>query len=726
MQSRFSAALGRLNAARRTIEGARGAGGELTPELRDNHLWELEERSIVLLFSGHLAAMAELVEELWRAAEERLEEVRAANGGALPEDFAGTDAAQGWVGAALQRLALAGAQRRFGRTVEIHDELAARPLVRDVLSDEQRARLRLHRAIAEVEALRRGTLPGARPVETLVAMIAELPPEPLSEDAFLARLYLGRAFLDAGDAAAAAEAAADLRARYERAGDDALDRYELLLAALESACLRAGAGGDELPAVLAWLERSFERYLERWSHLPPDESGLGLMTFEEWNTIGSELVALRMLARPGEAGVRDALEGVLRAQCAGSLARRLGARAPAVGELQEVLLGPGEGLLLYWMGRDATHLFAVDAADLRHFALGPDHRLDAVAEELRLTLADVLDPVLRADPASLAEPLRAAAEFFLPPEVQAAMTDWSGVAVVGLEGLAYLPFEMLPLAGGEELGLALAVRTWPSVLVAWSLHRRRAEGAGAPAAGRELLLFAAPGCGVPEALAGEYAFGADERAALVGPYGEGASRVLAGREASTAALARLHPRAARVAQLVVHGEYDPGRPRPAGLRAWGPDGPAAVWAEELEHPGFPELVLLTACEAGRAAARRGDDGVAHLGAAALYGGASSVLLSYTAVGYRPALKLASRFHGHLRDGGKPPAEALLHARRECVREAGPLDRPHYFLVRLSGLGDAPLFEPRPGRAAPDPLLVAGGLAALLVLGGIALYLGRRR
>ena len=469
-----------------------------------------------------------------------------------------TDRVRAWREAALVELALALAQTQLERVLAIHERLAAEPLYAE-LAPEHEAELGLRVAMAEVEGRRRGELATADPVARLADLLPSLAIHP--RDRFRALWWLGRALVDEGRLDEARERLPQLAEHL--AAHPEWARLELLAVALEARLAREGEP-REIAAVLPRLDAAFERFLAEWSLAPLDESGTGYLSFEEWNMVASELVTLHDLAEPGEAGARAGLERILRAQARGTLGRRL--EAPEVGleRVRAELLGPAEGALVYWFGRERLHLFVLDAQRVEHVPLAADFELDRDREAF-------LEAIRSAVEGGPSEAVDAAAEAFaarvLPPEAREALRSWEGVVVVGLDAIGFAPFELLPFEG-EDLGVARAVRYLPTFPLGAALAARARERERPVL---ELLGVAASECGVDEAERAAYAFDRDQAERLWAPYRN--PRALVGSaEATKERLAAAHPGDFRVAHWIVHGERDPYRPRPGGLRLHGGGG----------------------------------------------------------------------------------------------------------------------------------------------------------
>jgi tetratricopeptide (TPR) repeat protein len=497
-----------------------------------------------------------------------------------------------------------------------------------------------------------------------------------------------------GARARARERIAQARARLaEVAGNapgEGLSELRFALDGLASRMARTeGIGRAGLEALRTQLGRALEDLLARWEATPVRPGGVGFLHYENRRLVAVESVELA-IALDGERGVRAALELLVRLQGYGSLARakRIPPRLP---DPFDGLVAADVGCLLFLPGLHAGHVFAVDASGVAHGRLPGSPRLD----ELRRSLVERViqpppdDPVARAWRA----PARELGRALLPPAVRARVGGWRALHIVGGGILGYVPFELLPLGtdDGDEgeplLGDALAVDYLPSVHVARLLRDRRARRT--ESAGLDLALLAAPK--IEPALAERWPEAVkipltDRQArVLLTPFDD--ARAWRGPDASLEALADPAVAGARMLHLLTHGVEDRERVHSIGLVLAGSAEP--VWYEELAAQAYPPLVVVTACRAGSAHLRRGEDGVADLAGAILSGGAQVVLLSPARREFGVALELATDFQGALADGASV-AEALRRARRALAARPGRA-HPFHGLVHAVGWGAATPF-----------------------------------
>jgi CHAT domain-containing protein len=308
------------------------------------------------------------------------------------------------------------------------------------------------------------------------------------------------------------------------------------------------------------------------------------------------------------------------------------------------------------------------------------------------------------------------AQALLPASVQGALAAWTEVSVEGLGLAGYVPFEALPLSSGQPLGLALPVTHLPSLGVATRLAERARAG---PEPQMDLSVVAAPLDLEREPIP----WGTREAAALSAWCRPGRFALFAGAAATPAALRAPATSGASWLLLVLHGIYDPGRERAAGILL-GRDAAgdqARLFAEDLESLRVPPLVFLAVCGAARGPLRRGDDGITDLGGAFLAAGAEAVVLSPIDLLLAPTLALAQRFQAELARGATP-AHAL-HRARCALAERGEYSHPyHYALLHLVGIGHRPVYPaPLAGLdRGPSPWPAVLLLAGLVLGAGVAL------
>jgi hypothetical protein len=450
------------------------------------------------------------------------------------------------------------------------------------------------------------------------------------------------------------------------------------------------------------LRRSWRDFLEHWSAAPVRGGGLAYLHIGDRHQVLQELIELE-LAVEGEAlGAPRALQEVLDAQQQSTISRRMRLPPARIEDIRRELTDEHSGLLVYMCSRDRSFAFAVDPRGVRAFHLdaeylvrGPCHALAAAAESAVHGTLGVDDPELKSAAAECARKL-------LPPSLAEHIAAWRDVLVVGIDDFGYVPFELFPAPEGGSQGMRRAISYCPTVAMALALRR-----APAPSEGRARFLLSPEG----DASNAPLNLSADEQRALADAFA-GAPEVITGSAAQAARLGVGPGENVTLLYVLAHGTHDSSRERPGGLLM----STGSVWAEEIEAMRAPLIVLLTACEAGRAPLRRGDGGRSDLAAAFLYAGASAVVLPTCDLELDATLRTAPRML-RLLSNGVPTAEAMRSARASLVAEGDPVAALQAHLLHVVGCGQARL--PAVERARGAGLLSLASWT-LLALGGLVL------
>jgi hypothetical protein len=542
-----------------------------------------------------------------------------------------------------------------------------------------------------------------------------------ADERLLARTRLVIRWLDAGDMAAAAAELQPALAQLPTTASPDERRVGLLALALRHA-LDAGLPPATVQQRWQDLQSVWLDVLARREGQPVERSGLGPLFSPEMQRALGELVRARLVL-DGDAGPATALQCVLAVEARGTMARAAGARAVDVETVRDRVCSEGTGLLLYVAAREQTFVFALDARVLRAFTVPAGvWRLDRATRELREAIQRH-----RRDPAAARTELdRCVADLsavLLPADLCALIAGWRTIAIVGLETLGYVPFELLHLSDGRRLGLHFGIGYLPSATVGVWL-RERATRSPLPEAARALCIACPDARPLDPRDVGEgpLPFDASDAGLLSEAAGTDVLTVLRGADATLARAAPLLPYL-RVLSVLAHGVRDESRLDPQGVLLG--DGRPA-WTSDFEAMALPSHVVFAACRAGRGRLRRGDDGRHLLGGAAMLAGATTVIAPSLDVGYRDALALLAELHRGALQHGLPIGEALRRA-RVAVAGADGSRSLEPFLFHLHGLADeravaAPLTADAPARIAwPWLLAVAAVVAAAL-----AWWLGRAR
>jgi len=499
-----------------------------------------------------------------------------------------------------------------------------------------------------------------------------------------------------------------------------LDERRLALTTLRLRYQRLrGAEHSELAKAQAALRLTWHRYVERWQEQPVSRFGEGPLYFGDCRRAFVELLATELLLAPAETAALEILQEIALASTAGSMARQLGLLPPDVSALRDHLCRDRTGILIYIAGHDSSLVVALSATTCQAVLLPHGAaRIDASRRQFLLALAAARqgdeETAFQAAAGELAG-------YLLPAAVQALLVDWRAVAIVGMESLGYLPFELLPLADGEPLGCRFACSYLPSLAVGvWLAEQRPALSQARPP---RLRLAACAETTLPAS--------ASEATTALPLTDDDLSQFLAASRGTTIEVLRgtavtrqslfAAPAPIDVLQILAHGVRDELRADPQGILLG--DG-EVLFAPELEADKVPRYVVFGVCQAGRGRLRRGDDGRHLLSAAALLGGARGVVLPMLDVGYRNTLAFSHALHFALWQQDADLATALQQTRQAAHRRGGA-QRFEAFLFHLVGLSSA---QDLRGHRLEDrnwPHAIPWSLAALLGLAGFWCWSRRR-
>jgi CHAT domain-containing protein/tetratricopeptide (TPR) repeat protein len=347
------------------------------------------------------------------------------------------------------------------------------------------------------------------------------------------------------------------------------------------------------------------------------------------------------------------------------------------------LLEPDTLLLEYAASADETFFFAVRAGALEM------RMIEASAEDLGGLLDEVLGGYRRGEGGGARESRarRELAELILDPVTEEAFEGVSRVLISADGPLSYLPFEMLPVHGGELLGDRYLTSYTPSMTVFRQLMRT----------GRETPSTDWIGFGDPDFREGYAGEEGNETAATL-RLGAGTLTPLPGTRAEVERIATLFSRpdvvlgreateyrakaevgGHRLVHFATHGVLDDRNPLYSGLVLASPtsgelarDPDLDDFLQAYEMFGLPlraaEVVVCSACQTGLGLVQDGE-GLVGLSRALLYAGARCVVLSLWPVPDLPTARLMARFYEGMR-GGKGVAAALQDAKRS-VRQSHP-------------------------------------------------------
>ncbi len=272
------------------------------------------------------------------------------------------------------------------------------------------------------------------------------------------------------------------------------------------------------------------------------------------------------------------------------------------------------------------HAVVVSSTGLRLVPLGDAGEIDEHVRRVRADLDAIAVPTL---PAPLRDAVRSSLTRSLERLDRALLVPLavSGRLVIVSTGvLGQLPWGLLP-------GLrAVPVVVTPSV-TAW-LNASAAPAARA-ARTRRVVAIAGPGVGR----------GSDEAAAVARTWSARRPRLLAGEQATAAAVTEALA-GAQLAHVAAHGVHQTENPLFSSVRL--ADGP--LFAHELDQTArTPDHVVLSSCELGLATVRPGDEALG-LTSVLLHLGTRSVVAGVARVGDELAASTMAGYHDRLRAG----------------------------------------------------------------------------
>ncbi|WP_024286948.1 CHAT domain-containing protein [Cellulomonas sp. KRMCY2] len=377
--------------------------------------------------------------------------------------------------------------------------------------------------------------------------------------------------------------------------------------------------------VLAEVLAELRQCVERVRLLPPDADPTATAKRE---SLRRDAARLRAAARERSWQLGDGV-GAPRAMSAHDL-------------VATVRSGAAEGdpatVVDYVVHRGRVHAVVADPSGLRLLNLADAAEVDELARRLRADLQVLANPILAPALRDVASRTLARGLAHLDNLLLAPVGCAGCLHVVAGGGMVTLPWGMAP----SRKGLATSVGTR---LGSGSGHERRA-GVG-------VVAVAGPGLTHSQ----------DEVAAVAGVWSRAAS--LVGDDAVCAAAADAL-RTAGVVHLAVHGHHEAENPLFSWVRL--ADGP--LFAHELEGSSLPgSLVVLSACEVGRATVRPGGE-VLGLASVLLRLGAGAVVAALAPLRDDVAEAVMPTMHRSLRDGLPPPA--ALAAACSSIDEPVPL------------------------------------------------------
>ncbi len=454
------------------------------------------------------------------------------------------------------------------------------------------------------------------------------------------------------------------------------------------------------------LEDSLDERMNAWAKLPIRAGGAGFLHLDEQRDALAEWIEITVATAGREQGAVMAFEFLLRAQGLGSISRSLKAQDVPLPPLTvaEVRrwLGPDHGLMVCLPTTRGTHLFFLDRDQLTLISSRENSR--GVLQSWRRTMIEsIQDENLSSRATNSARQL---ADALFPGTIRDRLAEWSGVTLVGLDLLGWIPPGLLPMDPAKPLGTMLPLATLPSVPLGLLLRERAKDSSSmqerglvmaAPDHARELL--EQPGMPRPLRLTSHH------HELLAGSVSK-SGQVLTGPQATWENFCAANDGTLRFLHLFLHGVHRSDRERTAGL-VFAPSSNHAdglVWCEDIEElTGVPEVTMLSACSTMRGPQRHGDDGVEHLGGAWFQAGASVVLQARLPLDSARTADVSAAITHRIVHEGMTPAEAVFATRQQWFTRR-PRD-PTPFIMQAVGDAHRSYFE-RPempvARAAIEP------------------------
>lgn len=311
-------------------------------------------------------------------------------------------------------------------------------------------------------------------------------------------------------------------------------------------------------------------------------------------------------------------------------------RAGGAAEVRRALRGrPDEVVLDLLEHRGEIVAVRMDGPRSRLVPLGPSAPVREAVRRAHADLEILANPLVPADLRAVARTSLGHGLRLLGARFADVVPDDERTLVVVAGGwLGILPWAMLPPRAGRPTVVAPSVRHWLS------------HAGTAPAVPHRVTAVAGPGLTLAEREAHEVA----------GLWPGGTA--LVGREATAARTADLLA-SPGIVHLAAHGRHEAENPLFSSVRL--ADGP--LFAHELDAAGRPpHLVLLSACEVGRATVRAGGEALG-LASVLLRTGVACVVAAIAPLPDEVALGVMTRTHELLR-AGVPVATALVAATTE--------------------------------------------------------------
>jgi hypothetical protein len=444
--------------------------------------------------------------------------------------------------------------------------------------------------------------------------------------------------------------------------------------------------------------------LSAWKAVRHRPGGVGFLHFDERRSL---LVTLsQMLSELGREQQMRALDHLLEVEARGTLVQELQATRISSTRVQESLIPPGGGILIFLPSAWSSMAYTIDARGLTCWSLpGSDSwgdLDDRLAAAMQPEGAREDGSALRL--AALATALR---DRILSPELDRHISRWEEVVLVRTENLGAIPFEVLPLEGrgAVPLGLELATSYLPSLSVGLGLSDRRSRREEATELdGAARVLIAVGPTEAPEDPDSDWQaipWQVGDGRRLCAHWPAGWAEIELDPARALQRLMRAGSDGLDLVEIVAHGVRDENLERSQGFFL---SSEKSVFADSLSGLRAAPLTVLLVCGASAGPTRKGDDLGSHLVAEFLAGGSDVVASSKADLSFEASVALLEEFHRDLALGSTP-SRALLAARRALASRAEWAHPAFHSNLTLTGLGFVPApatLRSPPGSQASDP------------------------
>lgn len=424
----------------------------------------------------------------------------------------------------------------------------------------------------------------------------------------------------------------------------------------------------------------------------------------------------------------------------------------SIQQVQELIVEDNETMLLeYFLGKNASYVWAITRNDARVYELPPAEKVTAAVQTLYELLAKQPDDESEK---LLSKAGNEVAQMILTPLANQATIK--RVIVVADGALNYIPFQLLPSPSGTPLIASYEIVNAPSASILGQLIKEKRQRPTSP---RVLAAFGDPvfrsnyaqfkNSGSGEVMASATERGVEVDADSVGPdkiqslvysreeinylqeIGGQDALVATGFKASRATLEKINFARYAILHFATHGLFDPKNPKKLGfylsmVDEAGKDQAGFITMQDVYNLRVPvSLVVLSACRTGLGEDVRGE-GLIGLTRGFMHAGASSVVASLWKVDDEATAELMKYFYTNMLKKRMRPATALREA-QNTLRQIPQWQSPHFWAgFTLQGEFKEPIKLPPPTTASPSVQNAVGSGLLITLLAGIGWGYWRRR